>query len=546
MLRFLLFALSALFCLSPLAAQEGLVGHFKLSTNAKDSSSQHLQGKAVELKFVKGKEFSSTRFDGLKSELIFEESSLAKIGTKPFSVSMWVNLSEETDDVIGDLISQYDPATRRGFNLSVKTNSGVTSSQSNYRQLQFGIDDGQLETEWTDHGQPGNAVFIYSLATHQGELYAGTCESGVDGVGHLYRWLEGKSWHDCGAPDKSNAVSALAEFDGNLYVATSKYRLRGSALDESPNENLGGKIFRYDVDGTWTHCGTLSEIEAINGLVVYKDKLYASSTYAPGGLFRFDGGTTWTNCGLPDGKRVEALTVYNGYLYATGYDEAGIYRYDGTDWSQVGLLPDATQTYGFAVYEGDLYVSEWPNSRVYRYEGGDSWKNVGSLDDELESMPLIVYNGKMYCGSLPLAAVFRFDGDDNWSNLGRIDLTPDVKYRRAWSMSIFEGRLFAGTIPSGRVWSIAAGANATHDQTFPSGWHHVSAVKEMNRLKLYVDGKLVAKSEQFDAETYDLSTEQPLRIGNGQHDHFNGQMRDVRLFNQALQPADIQELIQQN
>ena len=57
--------------------------------------------------------------------------------------------------------------------------------------------------------------------------------------------------------------------------------------------------------------------------------------YRPGGLFRYDGGTTWTACGTPDGKRVNSLAVYNGSLWATGYDEAGIYRYDG----RTGTIP---------------------------------------------------------------------------------------------------------------------------------------------------------------------------------------------------------------
>ncbi|MEZ6047911.1 MAG: LamG domain-containing protein [Planctomycetaceae bacterium] len=506
------------------------------------SGEDGLKASAKNLVFTQQDGNSAAQFDGRSSELIIEKSPLAKIGAHEFSLSAWVNIADETDDVIGDLFSQYDPATRRGFNLSIKTNSGVTSSQSNFRQLQFGIDNGQLESEWTDHGQVGDAVFIYSMATVNGQLYAGTCESGVEGAGHLYRWEAGQNWYDCGAPDKSNAVSAIAEFDGELYVATSKYRLKGSALDESPNENWGGKIYRYNPESGWTHCGTLPEIDAINGLVVYRGSLYASATYKPGGLFRYEGGNTWEPCGLPEGKRVESLTVYNGNLFATGYDQAGIYKYDGENWSQVGLLPEATQTYGFAVYQGELYVSEWPNARIYKYIEDNNWLNVGRLGEELESMPLLVYNGKMYCGSLPLAAVYRYDEGETWTDLGRVDLTPDVKYRRAWSMSIHQGRLFVGTIPSGRVWSIAAGANATHDRTFPQGWHHVTAVRESSQLKLYLDGELVAESPRFNSTDYDLSSSTPLRIGNGQHDHFRGHLKEARVYKRALTPAEIQKL----
>jgi hypothetical protein len=94
--------------------------------------------------------------------------------------------------------------------------------------------------------------------------------------------------------------------------------------------------------------------------------------------------------------------------------------------------------------------------------GGDArdssgWRSIGRLGNELESMPLLFYNGKLFGGTLPLAEVYRFDGDESWTNVGRLDHTPDVKYRRAWSMAVFQGRLFCGTLPSGHVHSVEAG-----------------------------------------------------------------------------------------
>ncbi|HAW31194.1 MAG TPA: hypothetical protein DCY03_24315, partial [Planctomycetaceae bacterium] len=69
--------------------------------------------------------------------------------------------------------------------------------------------------------------------------------------------------------------------------------------------------------------------------------------------------------------------VYNGDLYASGYDEGAVYRFDGTNWSQAGKVGESTQTYGFTVYEGDLYVSEWPHAEVYRYAGKNLWNLAG-------------------------------------------------------------------------------------------------------------------------------------------------------------------------
>lgn len=47
----------------------------------------------------------------------------------------------------------------------------------------------------------------------------------------------------------------------------------------------------------------------------------------------------------------------------------------------------------------------------------------------------------------------------------------------------------------------------------------------------------------YDPAEYDLSTPSPLRIGFGQHDFFNGRMKDLRLNRRALGDAEISSLI---
>ena len=71
------------------------------------------------------------------------------------------------------------------------------------------------------------------------------------------------------------------------------------------------------------------------------------------------------------------------------------------------------------------------------------------MGDELETMGMMVYNGKLYAGTLPLAEMYRYDGDKTWTRLQQLDLTPDVRYRRAWSMAVHGGRLYCGTLPWG-------------------------------------------------------------------------------------------------
>ena len=521
-----------------LPAEDKLVGDWRLEGNAEDRSPFQNHGVNHEVTLQAGQ---PAAFDGGTAYLEVPDSKSLSLGTGDFSISMTVNTSADLGDVIGTLCSKYDRKSRRGFQLSIKNNAGVTSSQSNWHHLQFGIDNGKIDAKWTDHGQLGNAILIYSMAVYDGKLFAGTCVPGREAAGHVYQYVDGQKWIDCGTPDRCNAVTSLAVYQGQLYAGTGKYRLKGSSLAESENPHFGGNVYRYLGDGKWEHCGQLPEVEAINGMVVYRGKLYASSMYAPAAFYRYDGGTRWTSCGVPDGKRVESMAIYNGDLFATGYDEGAVYRFDGQQWSHAGKVGEATQTYGFAVYEGELYVSEWPHAEVYRYAGPNRWTRAGRLGEEKESMPLAIYNGAMYSGSLPLGEVYRYNGGVDWTNVGRLDLTPDVRYRRVWSMAVYQGRLFAGTLPAGRVKSIEAGKSVTYDLALKPGWRQITAVKEKSHLKLYVDGELVATSSAFDPGEYDLSNGEPFKIGFGAHDYFHGNMKDVQLFKRALSAAEVQE-----
>jgi hypothetical protein len=94
----------------------------------------------------------------------------------------------------------------------------------------------------------------------------------------------------------------------------------------------------------------------------------------------------------------------------------------------------------------------------------------------------------------------------------------------------------------GKVFSIEAGKCASFDDDLGPGWKHLAAVRERGLLKLYVDGKLAAKSSSFDSADYDVSTDQPLRIGFGQTDYFCGKISEVRIYNHALNAAKIRKL----
>jgi hypothetical protein len=319
----------------------------------------------------------------------------------------------------------------------------------------------------------------------------------------------------------------------------------GGVTNSQPNSRqVHFGIDHAKVESEFADHGRLGDAVYVFSLCVHNGRLYASTCHAganqSGRVFRWEGAQRWTPCSTPDGKRVEALTVFNDALYATSYDEGSVFRFDGQDWKLVGVIPEATQTYGIGIHQGNLYVSEWPKAHVFRYRGESDWVDTGKLGQELEAMPLLVYNGKMYGGTLPLAEIYRYDGDENWTRFGRVDTTPEVKYRRAWSMAVFQGRLFVGTLPSGRVLSIETGRNATNDRANRAGWHHIAAVRGENALKLYIDGMLVSESSGMKSEDYDLSIDSPLRIGFGAQDYFRGRITDVRLYRGELTAPEIE------
>ena len=524
--------------------RKGLAGHWPLAGDTADVSghARHAinHGSDLGAPGTADQPGGAAGFNGRDAWIEVPRAVLPDLGSGDFSVSAWIHTDARLDDVPGDILSQYDPARQTGFQLSLKTNAGVTFNQANWRHLQFGIDQGR-SSPWTDCGRPGHALVAFGLLVHDGQLYAGTCEPGKDEAGHLYRYDSSGKWIDCGAPAACNAITVLATFEGRIYAGTGKYRLAGSALTESENLTLGGKVFRYEGGTQWTDCGQLPAAEAVGGMVVYQGRLYASSLYKPAGFFRYEGDATWTDCGVPDGKRVEALGVYNGFLYATSYDAGNVYRYDGKAWTDCGRLGENTQTYSFAVYEGRLYVGTWPSGRVYRFEDVNRWTDTGRLGDELEVMGMLVHNGRLMAGTLPLAEVYSLSGS-GWKRDTRLDLTPDVKYRRAWTAAEYQGRLFFSTLPSGHIYSFEAGRNVSWDHALASGWQHVAAIRAADRLKLAVSGKFVPESTAPRAADYDLTTDRPLRIGVGPNDYFRGRMRDVRFYRRALTAADLAEL----
>ena len=491
----------------------------------------------------------AARFNGRDAWLEVPAGTAPTLGEGDFTITLWVYTEKALNDAVGDLLSQFDPDLRRGFTLGIADYGGVSNSRPNHRNLFFSADDG-TEPVWRAAGRPGNAVFVFGFAVHEGDLYAATCEPGEGEAGRVYRHTCGTDWVDCGNPDNSNAVMALAVHEGHLYAGTGWYDTTGSALEASPNTTPGGKVYRYEGGTEWTFCGHLANPETgegatMGGLGVFRGKLHATTLKQEGfGLYRYEGGTEWTWLGHP-GRRVLNPTVFNNDLYMVSYDApGGPFRYNGKGWAYVGasIDPPIHQDYAFAVYGGRLHLSTWPQAYVYRMEESGDWTAIGRPGDELETMGMMVYNGKLYTGTLPSSKVYRYDGNDVWTPIGKQLDTAEGKYRRAWSMALYDGKLFCGTLPSGNVLALEAGTCLTHDHALAPGWRHIAATRQNGVLRLYVDGVCMGTRGNPDGPQLRLADDRLLTIGFGPGDYFNGWMRNLRVYQRGLSETEIAAL----
>jgi len=524
------------------SVSNGLIAHWKLTDDGKDRSGHGHH--AVE----HGVTFAPTGavFDGIDDYLQVPDARSLKLGTSDFSISVWVHTAAQMKDVIGDIVSQFDPVARSGFNFGVMDSVGATSAQSNHRHLFFGTDNGS-EPKWIDRGRPGNNKMTWALTVFDGHLYAGTWEPGPGQAGHVYRYAGDQRWVDLGSPDRCNAVSSLGEHDGKLYAGGSFYSGRGSAQPISPNKNPGGRVFRYDGERGWTDCGKIGNVYTVTGLVSFHGRLYATTCDSYGcpsrtaACYRYEGGTEWSFVGDPGG-RLGAFLVHNGDLYATVFGKHAFARYQGdTRWQPLGVAPNTGQTYSAVIYRGRIHLGTWPTGTVFQFRGENQFQNMGRLGEEKEVMAMAVYNGKLFAGTLPLGKVFRFD-KDQWTDTGQLDTTPDVLYRRVWSMAVYQGRLFAGTMPSGHVLSLDSGRCVSDSHALAPGWRHLTAVRSNNRLQLFVDATCVAQRSDFTTPNPNLDNQRPLLIGFGQNDYFQGKLRDLRIYGRALSTDEIQTL----
>jgi len=289
----------------------------------------------------------------------------------------------------------------------------------------------QLAQKAWSESYDSSEAYIYSLATYNGKLYAGSASGGKVFV------YDGTTWGE--SYDSSETyIFSLAVYNGKLYAGSFP----------------GGKVFVYD-GTTWSESYDSSEAY-IYSLAAYNGKLYAGSGDG-GKVFVYDG-TTWSESYDSSETYIRSLAAYNGKLYAGSYPEGKVFVYDGTTWSE---SYDSSETYTFslATYNGKLYAGSYPEGKVFVYDGTTWSESYDSSETRIYS--LAAYNGKLYAGSNPEGKVFVYDGT-TWSE------SYDSSETYIFSLATYNGKLYAGSDDGGKVFVYGDTYDVVRDSTIGS------------------------------------------------------------------------------
>ena len=293
---------------------------------------------------------------------------------------------------------------------------------------------------------------VMSMIVHDGYLYAGTGTwdwekslRGDCGPTHVFRYEGGTRWTDCGAFGTGHRILSLASFDGELYAG-----------DDT------GKVHRFDRDGRWTFCGQLGTHERVNAMMVFQGHLYGAPhgsifRYDGGTSWTCVGGGYEPNTNLFGENQTHTLQVFDDHLWAGMWPQGKVIRYEGgqdpgtwSDRGQLGIDIEGraiNEINDLTVYNGKLFAGVIPKAEVYRYETGSDWTRIEQLvhNDAMAREDAYSWN------RVPCLTVFRgrlFAGTSTCHGIASEEPHPDVG--RVLSMEAGRNVSFDGDL--GRTW----------------------------------------------------------------------------------------------
>ncbi len=258
---------------SSVSPEPGLLGYWPLRGDCQDHSGNGLHG------VNHGVQLEDSAFDGRGAYIEIPASRVCQLGAKDFSFAAWVYTEKNVDDVIGDVLSQYDAANRRGVNLTLKSTAGGYSSHGDDRHVYFGIDNAQ-EPTWEDRGRPSptSNYVSNSLTVFDGQLYAAITDADKsEDWCHVFRYAGGQKWEDCGrvGDRRTHGVGPMVVHRGSLYVGTWTYDWTRVGIEQPLDDFCC--VYRHAGGTTWENCGQPGECRRLFGLASYRGELYVSA-----------------------------------------------------------------------------------------------------------------------------------------------------------------------------------------------------------------------------------------------------------------------------
>ena len=291
----------AIFLVAAVRADDGpkLVAHWPLRQDARDVvGSLHGQVEGV----VFGQDGAT--FNGRDARIQVPSADTLNFGTRDFSIAAWVRCKRPMSSTLGDILSKFDPAMRRGINLHVAGSSPAYSAMSDARHVHFGIDDGYLG-EWIDHGKPWPSNSLVSnLVAYRGTLFCGIADADrPEDRAHVFRLRGDNEWVDCGrlgTDANHHSVMSLLVHDGQLYAGTGIWdwvqALGGLKGAPAP---AATRVFRYEGCTTWRDLGQVGHGSRVLCLASFQGELFAGLDRIGGGrAFKYNG-REWIDCGAP-------------------------------------------------------------------------------------------------------------------------------------------------------------------------------------------------------------------------------------------------------
>lgn len=422
------------------------------------------------------------------------------------------------------------------------------------RKVDFRL--GNSTTSWSGtKSRDGSQDTIRAFIEYNGFLYQAQGNDAGEGDIYVYN---GSAWnlaYDGGASIEE--FYSFAVYKGVLYT--------GAGLS-----NGDGDIYACTVSNTTTGAlscsisfdnGGATTYEAVNALIVFKDRLYAGMGLgsSDGDIFRYDG-VSWSK--VYDGSNnIYDFAVYKGNLYAAqGSTTAGsglgdIYvssTGDSGSWSQnYNGAQEAIAV--LRVYGDHLYAGQGTGAGdgdVLRYDGS-SWTtsyDPGAGYEYIASLGY--YNGRLYAGGGLSAGdgdIFVFDGS-SWST-SRSDAST---FEYAYSFGSYGGQFFAGMGLSnndGDTYVLPGGGEVSSTSTLESNKvYHVAVTKSGTTLSLYLNGMLQGTTT-LGSSTVETNTMSLLigklysGFGNGSsYADFKGLIDDVKIFNYTLNEGQVRAL----